>query len=468
MKKIVSVFILVAMLVSLVGCGDRNETPHQETLPSVTPAPTPVATAEASPEATPTASQVSTPEKTPTATPAPTEATPGSSAPPNPPPGTSGATDIETILSKYSGRWYLDGYADVYVDIGKDGNGWLSIKTTNFVFSAEKGNVVYPSGNEDRVGRISGLGISPPVKYELEAQKIKFTNNAIYFNTHKFISTPAGTPPAPDPTPSASQSPTNNGYSCSCGFTCTICSVNNGQCAHYTLHYKDHPEACPHYHNGNPEDDWCIYYQCSSENIEYHYKTCNLCDKVWPEEKHSMVVDNESSVAGDCTTSKIVAEKCTICNYSKQAYLGYQHADSEWFYIDEPCGTFPHYKKHCSLCDKYYDYKAPDGPVTAVPCQGGTATCSEKAICKWCNKPYGDFGKHLNTEIRNAKEATCSEGYSGDVYCLDCNKLAEKGSEIPAVRDHAWIVLETSKPGYVVYKKSQCQECGTTTTVSIQ
>ena len=40
---------------------------------------------------------------------------------------------------------------------------------------------------------------------------------------------------------------------------------------------------------------------------------------------------------------------------------------------------------------------------------------------------------HANTEIRDAKEATCTEeGYTGDTYCTDCGKLIAKGEVIPA------------------------------------
>ena len=40
---------------------------------------------------------------------------------------------------------------------------------------------------------------------------------------------------------------------------------------------------------------------------------------------------------------------------------------------------------------------------------------------------------HENTEIRGAKDATCTEdGYTGDTYCTDCGKLLEQGEVIPA------------------------------------
>ena len=41
---------------------------------------------------------------------------------------------------------------------------------------------------------------------------------------------------------------------------------------------------------------------------------------------------------------------------------------------------------------------------------------------------------HENTEIRNEVKATCiSDGYTGDVYCLDCGEEISKGSVIPAL-----------------------------------
>lgn len=44
-----------------------------------------------------------------------------------------------------------------------------------------------------------------------------------------------------------------------------------------------------------------------------------------------------------------------------------------------------------------------------------------------------DLHEHTHTEIRGAKEATCTEdGYTGDLYCLDCGQLLEQGEVIPA------------------------------------
>lgn len=46
---------------------------------------------------------------------------------------------------------------------------------------------------------------------------------------------------------------------------------------------------------------------------------------------------------------------------------------------------------------------------------------------------YAQWGEcpHTNTEIRDKKDADCkNEGYTGDKYCLDCEKVIEKGSTV--------------------------------------
>lgn len=48
--------------------------------------------------------------------------------------------------------------------------------------------------------------------------------------------------------------------------------------------------------------------------------------------------------------------------------------------------------------------------------------------------------QHTNTELRNAKEATCTEdGYTGDTWCLDCNTMIAAGQSTPANGSHSGI-----------------------------
>lgn len=97
--------------------------------------------------------------------------------------------------------------------------------------------------------------------------------------------------------------------------------------------------------------------------------------------------------------------------------------------------------------------------------KGGTANCHEKAVCEICGETYGelDMAKHGETEVRGAKEATCTEdGYTGDNHCRDCGEKLETGTVIEA-KGHMWddgtVIKEptTEEEGKISY---HCKHCG--------
>ena len=69
---------------------------------------------------------------------------------------------------------------------------------------------------------------------------------------------------------------------------------------------------------------------------------------------------------------------------------------------------------------------------------------------------------HETTEVRNAREATCTEdGYTGDTYCTVCGAMLEEGASIPALGHDFSVKLETVPPtctqqGYTSYQCSRC------------
>ena len=71
---------------------------------------------------------------------------------------------------------------------------------------------------------------------------------------------------------------------------------------------------------------------------------------------------------------------------------------------------------------------------------------------------------HKNTEIRNAKDATCTkDGYTGDTYCKDCGKKIGTGTAIPA-KGHTEVIDEAvaatcTTPGKT--EGAHCSVCGT-------
>ena len=77
---------------------------------------------------------------------------------------------------------------------------------------------------------------------------------------------------------------------------------------------------------------------------------------------------------------------------------------------------------------------------------------------------------HENTELRNAKEATCTKpGYTGDTYCTDCNEKISDGKIIPA-KEHSWNEGEvTTKPTCKDkgVKTFTCTVCHTTKTEEV-
>ena len=76
---------------------------------------------------------------------------------------------------------------------------------------------------------------------------------------------------------------------------------------------------------------------------------------------------------------------------------------------------------------------------------------------------------HTHTEIRNQREATCKEeGYTGDTYCTDCDKLLSTGKELAAL-GHDYLASVTKQPttteeGIRTYT---CTRCGHSYTESI-
>ncbi len=91
------------------------------------------------------------------------------------------------------------------------------------------------------------------------------------------------------------------------------------------------------------------------------------------------------------------------------------------------------------------DVTAHEIPITAAKLHNADGSYTETQAAKagdtinyvngvWGGKPC----THENTELRGAKEATCTTtGYTGDTYCKDCNEKIADGEVIPAL-GHAW------------------------------
>ena len=116
-------------------------------------------------------------------------------------------------------------------------------------------------------------------------------------------------------------------------------------------------------------------------------------------------------------------------------------------------------------------------PITAAKLHNADGSYTETKTAKAgdvINYVKGVWGgtpcAHENTELRNAKEATCTKpGYTGDTYCTDCNEKISDGKIIPA-KEHSWnkgeITTEPTCKDKGV-KTFTCTVCHTTKTEEI-
>ena len=105
-----------------------------------------------------------------------------------------------------------------------------------------------------------------------------------------------------------------------------------------------------------------------------------------------------------------------------------------------------------------------EGEVTTAPtCNKPgvrTYTCS---VCKATRTEAIKATGHLHTEIRNKKDASCTEnGYTGDTYCKDCEELLKKGETVDAL-GHQWKETKRVEPSYtedgqIIYICNRCGE----------
>ena len=96
---------------------------------------------------------------------------------------------------------------------------------------------------------------------------------------------------------------------------------------------------------------------------------------------------------------------------------------------------------------------------------GGEATCVAKAVCTVCGVQYGELDpdNHTHIEVRDTKAATEQEkGYTGDTWCLDCNKKVAEGKDIEKL-EHKPVLVKAeeataAKEGNI--KHYYCENCG--------
>ena len=90
----------------------------------------------------------------------------------------------------------------------------------------------------------------------------------------------------------------------------------------------------------------------------------------------------------------------------------------------------------------WYECTACGEKLDAAVHSGGTATCVAKAKCEICEQEYGEIDAQNHSEktyTKNAKTALPWEnGYTGDVYCSECDELIQLGEVVSSMDFVNW------------------------------
>lgn len=150
----------------------------------------------------------------------------------------------------------------------------------------------------------------------------------------------------------------------------------------------------------------CVYCKTVCAHASWNNGVCENC---------SLVCIHSGGVA-TCEDKPV----CEICSQPYGNALG--HDVEEKWTIDTPAtclekGSRSH---HCSRCDEknYID------EIPALGHSGGTATCSQQAVCTRCTAKYGDYAKHDFGDWIAQQNATCeNDGTKGHYECATCGAL---------------------------------------------
>ena len=189
--------------------------------------------------------------------------------------------------------------------------------------------------------------------------------------------------------------------------------------------------------------------------------TVHECDNHWN--------DGEITTEPTCIKEGIKTFTCTICGDTKTETISKaadKHLHSE---IRD--------KKDATCKDEGYTgdtYCTDCGEITTSP------TCKDTGVktftCTICGNTKTETvkktTKHLHTEIRNKKDATCKdEGYTGDTYCTDCGKKISLGQAVAKTNNHSYDDGKITTAPTCTKKGTKtftCTVCGNTKTETVK
>ena len=183
-----------------------------------------------------------------------------------------------------------------------------------------------------------------------------------------------------------------------------------------------------------------------------NYKSANIDLNVIVEHIYKDLVLKKAT----CTEEGQSAVVCTVCGTTKENSIKVipksKHVWDTDYTIDKYSTCIEKGEKslHCIVCDAINENSVETIPLIEHTWNAGKviqeATCNASGTktytCTICQTTRTEeipaTGKHQNTEVKNQKEATCTEeGYTGDTYCKDCGTKLSSGKTI-AKTGHKW------------------------------
>ena len=167
-----------------------------------------------------------------------------------------------------------------------------------------------------------------------------------------------------------------------------------------------------------------------------------------------------------CTEKAVYYKSCTVCGEKGTETFSYgtplDHDWGEWTQNSDQ-------KTHTRICKRDASHTETEN------CHGGTATCTERAICDVCGGVYGDLVAHdFTAEVAEENylksEATCTEAAVYYKSCKACG-LSSKGTADEAtfvsgnVLGHDWgepiYTWKAVPDGYMCTAQNECKKCHT-------
>ena len=202
--------------------------------------------------------------------------------------------------------------------------------------------------------------------------------------------------------------------------TCLATGVMNTVCTNVET---DTHKACTHESTRvieMLEHSYTGEYTWSEETKTHSQKCVNGCNKHNPEA--TACTFDEVVTPATCYDDGYTTYTCSVC---KNSYQDDFTSRTHVYVYATGNGT-----SHNVTC-KYNDcnYTATEN------CSGGTATCTEKAVCEKCKTAWGEKDAENHTGeanvTKNYKQETCKEeGYTGDIHWSCCDALETKGSVV--------------------------------------